>query len=303
MKTNLYKALNDKMALTIRLYARWLLHLIVLLFSVSLLAACAPKTEEEQIAAINRQIAPDGHLTKTHVYIHWPAVYTQPRRNDPGGKEIVPPVTLKIPLEYLGQNLISFENAAKIDLHDAGKTEAKESPTIDYSSRIKALRMQNHQITSIYLRLIPGAKPYVPMLPFKSDSPELAQKKAEHFLNSYAVHIDRNSYFAIPLSERRPNVSAYEKPSQFSCVVEWCFASFGVKGRDAQISGVGEALDHPNLARFNQSNHSLPKIEPNGMPKWQEKVNPTQNQLNNFVVPEYSPEVKDIFPPPDKASP
>jgi len=45
----------------------------VLLLSVFLLTACSPRTEEQQIAAINRSIAPDGHLTKTHLYIHWPA--------------------------------------------------------------------------------------------------------------------------------------------------------------------------------------------------------------------------------------
>jgi hypothetical protein len=311
MKTNLYKALNDKMALTIRLYARWLLRLIVLLFSVSLLSACVPKTEEEQLATINRQIAPDGHLTKTHLYVHWPAVYTKPRRNDPGGKEIVPAITLKIPLEYLGQNLISFENAAKIDLHDAGITKS-ESPTIDYSSRInQALRMHDHQITSIYLRLIPGAKPYVPMLPFKSDPPDVAQKKAGHFLNSYAVIIDKDSFFAIPLSERKQDVSgnkpSYEKPPRLDCIGDdFCHIRFGLKGRMSGIGGVGEGLDHPNLARFNQSNKSAkqpPSPSSNVLPKWHEKLDPAQILVNSFLLSEDSPEAKDIFPNPDKTSP
>ncbi len=279
---------------------------IFLFLSASFLAACASKTEEEQIAAINKRIAPDGHLTKTHLYIHWPAVYTKPRRNDPGGKEIVPPVTLKIPMEYLGQDLISFENAAKIDLHDAGKVEPESSAT-DYISRIKqALLIQNHQITSIYLRLIPGAKPYVPMLPFKSDSPELAQKKAEHFLTSYAVHIDRNNYYANPMSERTPTLSkddtTFEKPPRLTCSPRdyvgriHCTVYFGVEGRSVQIGGDGEALDHPNLAQFNQSNRISPKTEPNGLPKWHIKVDPTQTLLKTFILSEDSPDITDMFP-------
>ena len=88
---------------------------ILLLFSVSYLVACTPKTEEGQIAAINKRIAPDGHLTKTHLYIHWPAVYTQPRRNDPGGKEMVKAITLKIPLEYMGTVLDYPLKSNKID--------------------------------------------------------------------------------------------------------------------------------------------------------------------------------------------
>jgi hypothetical protein len=104
MKTNLNKALSYKMASTIRHYARWLFRLVVLLFSVSLLVACKPKSPERQIASINHYIALDGHLTKTHLYIHWPAQYTKPRRNDPGGKELVPALTLKIPVEYLYQS-------------------------------------------------------------------------------------------------------------------------------------------------------------------------------------------------------
>ena len=280
--------------------------LLLLICSVSLLAACAPKTEEEQIAAINKRIAPDGYVTKTHLYIHWPAVYTKPRRDDPGGKEIVPTVTLKIPMEYLGQNLISFENAAKIDRHDAGKLES-ESSAVDYISRInQAVRMHDRQITSLYLRLIPGAKPYVPMLPFKSDPPELAHKKAGHFLNSYAVIIDRNNYYANPMSERTPILSkddtTFEKPPRLTCSGRdyvgrnHCRVYFGVKGRSVQIGGDSEALDHPNLARFNQSNRILPQTEPNGLPKWHIKVDPTQALFKTFILPEDSTEATDMFP-------
>ena len=288
---------------TKRRNARWLVRLTALFFSVSLLAACAPKTEEEQIAAINKGIAPDGHLTKTHLYIHWPAVYTEARRNDPGGKEIVPAVTLKIPIEYLGQHLISFENAAKIRRHDAGIPETKESSAIDYSSRInQALSIHDHQITRIYLRVQPGAKPYVPLLPYKSDTPEVADLKFNQFVSAYAVHIERNDYFAIPLSDRTEE-NPYEKPPRFDCSLEeYCHVSFGIKGRHVEIRGVGEALDSfykdnvpPSSQKPSKSFQSLPDQIQTGLPKWHEKVDPAQALVNSFVLPEDSLEVKTLF--------
>jgi len=134
--------------------------LLLLICSVSLLVACAPKIEEEQIAAINEQIAPDGHLTKTHLYIHWPAVYTEARRNDPGGKEIVPAITLKIPFEYLGQGSLKIPFVSK---------ERQEALKTNYSHRINtALRVYKNQITSIFLGMQPRAKPDTPMVPYES---------------------------------------------------------------------------------------------------------------------------------------
>lgn len=255
-----------------------------LLVLVTFLAACAPQTEDEQIAGINEMIAPDGYLTKTHLYIRWPAVYTEPRPRFkiPGGVEIVPAITLKIPLEYLGQNVVSFENAAKIERHDAGQKEAETPAKIDYWSRITgALFKQKGFITFVYIRLLPGAKPYVPMLPFKTDPPEIAFKKAEHFLTSYAVHIKRNQYFVLPLAERRPDRSVYYKSPAVSCRDDSCYVSFGVKGRQTLISGAGEGLDHPNLARFNRENKIPPVTPPDGLPKWRVKVDPTQILLNS----------------------
>jgi hypothetical protein len=275
----------------------------LLLLSVSLLMSCSPRTEEQQIAAINRSIAPDGHLTKTHLYIHWPAEYTKPYARDPGGKEIVPAVTLKIPIEYLGQHLISFENAAKIERHDAGKTEPKESSTIDYYSRInQALLIHDHQITSVFLRVQPGAKPYIPELPYKSDSPEVADRKFNQFVSAYAVTIHRNGYFVVPLSERSAATS-YERPPLFDCSPEYCRVSFGVKGRDVQIWGVGEALDsfYKEKAPLSSQKPSKPLSQPlpeqvhTSSPKWHEKVDPAQALLNSFVLPEDSPEVKTLF--------
>jgi hypothetical protein len=269
----------------------------LLLLSVSLLMACSPRTEEQQIAAINRNLAPDGHLTKTHLYIHWPAEYTKPYARDPGGKEIVPAVTLKIPIEYLGQHLISLENAAKIERHDAGVPEPKESLTIDYSSRIKqALRIHDHQITMIFLVLMPGAKPYIPALPYKSDTPEVADRKFNEFVSSYAVHIMRNDYFAVPLSDRTAE-NPYERPPRINCIDTTCFIHFGVKGRGVNIEGVGEALDsfYKEKAPLSSQkpskplSQSLPDQVHTRLPKWHEKVDPAQALVNSFVLPEDSP--------------
>jgi len=274
----------------------------VLLLSVFLLTACSPRTEEQQIAAINRSIAPDGHLTKSHLYIHWPAEYTKPYARDPGGKEIVPAVTLKIPIEYLGQHLISFENAAKIERHDAGKAEPKESSAIDYYSRIKqALLIQEHQITRVYLALMPEAKPYIPELPYKSDSPEVADRKFNQFVSAYAVIIHRNDYFGFALDEKTTENA--EKPPRLSCSFSSCNVDFGVKERDVEIGGVGEALDSfykDNVPASSQKpskplSQSLPNQRQTGLPKWHEKVDPAQALLNSFVLPEDSPEVKTLF--------
>ena len=282
--------------------------IITPIISVALLMACSPRTDEQEIAAINRGIAPDGHLTKTHLYIHWPVVYTKPYARDPGGKEIVPAVTLKIPIEYLGQHLISLENAAKIERHDAGVPEPKESSTTDYYSRInQALRIHDHQITMIFLVLMPGAKPYIPELPYKSDSPEVADRKFNQFVSAYAVHIMRNDYFVVPVSERSA-VTSYERPPLFDCSPEYCRVSFGVKGRDVQIWGVGEALDDFYKEKATLSSQksskplsqSLPEQVHTRLPKWHEKVDPAQALLNSFVLPEDSPEVKALFANPQK---
>lgn len=301
MKTNLYKALNNNMALTIRLYARWLFRLGVLFFSVSLLAACDPKTEEDQIAAINKQIAPDGHLTKTHLYIHWPTVYTEATRNDPVEKEIVPVITIKIPVEYLAQGLFSYKNMLKQRI-PALRNE--DESKIDYASRINvALSIHKHQITMVSLGMQPGAKPYTPMVPYDSDPPNVAQRKLENFFGFYAVHVRRNDYYAVPIRERKRNSSPYNRPPSISCIGTTCYANFGVKGRLAKISGEGEGLENyykTKAARSSQitteaSAHSSSDKGRTSLPTWHEKVDPTQALLNSFILPEDSPEIKGMF--------
>lgn len=56
------------------------------------LAACSPASHEERIADYNKLIAPEGELTPTHLFIKWP---------QPSPQSSLPPVTLKIPVEFL----------------------------------------------------------------------------------------------------------------------------------------------------------------------------------------------------------
>lgn len=271
----------------------------LLLLSISLLMACSPRTEEQQIAAINRSLAPDGHLTKTHLYIHWPAVYTKPYARDPGGKEIVPAITLKIPFEYLGQGVFSYENMLKQKFSQL----RKEETDISYSSRIRtALTINNHEITTVFLGMQPGAKPDTPMVPYDSDPPDVARRKLENFFGFYAVHIRRNDYFAVPLDERTAE-NPYERSPLFACLDTTCRVHFGLKGRDVQISGEGESLENYYKAKADNSAQkmseptlkALPDQGHTDLPKWHAKVDPTQALLNSFILPEDNPEVKGIF--------
>lgn len=274
---------------TIRLYARWLFRLVVILFFGFLVGGLRSKSEEEQIATINRQIAPDGHLTKTHVYIHWPAVYTQPRRNDPGGKEMAKAVTLKIPLEYMGTVL----------------DYPLKSNKIDYFKRLSgALFIQHHYITGVYLSLLPGAKPYTPQLNDKSEPQDVSHTTREYLDSSYSVIIHRNDYSALPLDKRKPtdtDKEIYGKPPRIYCGVSHCEILFGVKGRQVIIDVTKEMN-----AEKNPEQHSKPNTyqDPNGLssslahsglPKWHEKVDPAQALLNSFILPEDSPEIKGMF--------
>jgi hypothetical protein len=276
----------------------WLLCLAILL-----LVACTTKTEENQIASINKRIAPDDYVTKTHLYIHWPAVYTKPRRNNPGGKELIKALTIKIPIEYLARNALSLDKVFKTDSPALLK---KDSITKDYTAIINdALLIQDHLITSIHLRLMPGAKPRLLSLPNKQDTSEEAQRKADDIHSSYAVHIHRDDYHAIPLSDRKPNAtvkeSFYEKPPSFGCIVTSCFANFSLKGRDVQIGGIGESLEHPLKAQTPPEKpvNTFPQMPLNpvsaGLPKWREKVDPAQALLNSFILPEDSTEIKGMF--------
>ena len=267
--------------------------IITPIISVALLMACSPRTDEQEIAAINRGIAPDGHLTKTHLYIHWPVVYTKPYARDPGGKEMIPAITLKIPFEYLVQGVFSYKNMLKQQI----PALRDEDTNINYTSRINvALSIQDHQITMVSLGMQPGAKPDTPMIPYDSDPPDIARRKLENFFGFYAVHIRRNNYHALPMSERKADNSSYEKLPSSNCVPDTnCSVSFGLKGRDVQISGVGESLENyykykAKEAELSAKNAEKPISKPTdneskGLPKWHAKVDPTQALLNSFILP------------------
>jgi hypothetical protein len=260
-----------------------------------------PKTEQDRIDRVNDTLFVDGgYLTKTHLYIHWPAEYTKPSRFDNGGKEIVPALTLKIPLDYLNQDDISWENGVKTFLHDKWGISVEEDPKeVDYISRIhQATFIAEREIMSVYLRLQPGAKPYAPSLAFDDDPPEVKREKLGRFHNSYTVIINGNYHFADQPSERLPNVPAYEAPPEFTCDQDGsntCHLKFGIKGRLVKISGIGEALDPYGLTWFNKKYNIPAQKYPEGVPKWRSKFDPTQALLNSFVLPEDSPEVKKYF--------
>jgi hypothetical protein len=291
MKANLYNALNNIVMPTIGLYARWLFRLVVIFFSLSILTACGSESEQTQLLGINSYIAPEGHLTRTNLYIHWPAEYTKPLRNDPGVKELVPALTLKIPVEYLFQSTVSLDGAATIALHDAGWNQEQTPKTVNYRALInEAISIHDHQITRVYLALQPGAKPHVRELPFKDDPPDVERMKLERFINSYTVIIQGNHYFTTPFNER--------KSPEFSCTQDgenFCHLYFGIHGRMVEIGGIGEALDLPQLIAYNQKNKIAPAPSPSGLPKWRSKFDPTQALLNSFILPEDSPEVKKYF--------
>jgi hypothetical protein len=290
-----------------------------------------PETTEDQIDSINFGIAPQGYLTKTHLYIHWPAEYTKPNTHtkDPGGKEIVPALTLKIPIEYFPWDYLYYDLHRSIFGSDCGdmtkyengcETGSKKG-NLDYKTRIYgALSEGKHEIKSFHLNLITGAKPYSPKPPedfkpisltriieatinimFKKDPSSQENNRIKNFnlelyRNSYVVIVYRDSYFSTPVSENKPEILPYERPPEIECHNDAsCTLEFGLKGRRVHIWGMGEALDRPNGKNIHQTDYSLPKPNPNNLPKWHEKLDPTQTLLNSFVLSEDSDEVKNIF--------
>jgi len=180
----------------------------------------------------------------------------------------------------------------------------EDESKIDYASRINvALSIHKHQITMVSLGMKLGAKPDMPMVPYKSDPPDVAQRKLENFFGFYAVHIRRNSYYALPVKQRTANMSPYEKSPSLSCNGTFCNASFGLKGSDVEIGGEGESLENYYKAKAARSSQMYPKLTPKPLtnkglivlPKWDEKVDPTLALLNSFILPVDSPEIKGMF--------
>ena len=171
------------------------------------LTACTPPTEQERIDAVNKRIAPEGYITKTHLYIDWPALRQ-------GEKVVAEPLKLKIPLEYL---------VPGIRLRPETPTESAEL----------ALSIYDHQITSIALTLQQGAKVHNPLPPGKGLTGDKAKRWIKFFNSAYSVIIERNHYFKIhnsradlmssvsifvsPTHTREPDIDGLERYIQTKC--------------------------------------------------------------------------------------
>ena len=148
----------------------------------------------------------------------------------------------------------------------------------------------------IYLRLQPGAKPNVQMIPFEDDPPDVTDRKLKNFLSSYAVHVKRNTHFSKPFGDGSRDVSSSANPPEFECTIDnSCRLTFGINGRMAEIGGEGEALESYQLVTYNQKNKIASPAYPDGVPKCHAKLDPTQALLNSFILTEDSPEAKKYF--------
>ena len=144
---------------------------VIGVFSILLLSSCSrptdPDRDNRKIAFLNERLAPEGHITKTHLYISWPAEV----RN---GEEIAKPLMLKIPLEYLSHDLFWTGDLLSVD---------------------GSIILQDHKITSVSLRMMPEAQPIVPekYYPVSTDTPAIEKVKAAYFHKAYTVFINRNT--------------------------------------------------------------------------------------------------------------
>lgn len=176
-------------------------------FLTLFLTACVPQTEEERIAAINKRIAPEGFITKTHLYINWPAYTVGDQVKDleeVQGKErykrepeyyqkvLLEPLKLKIPLEYLVPGL----------------TLAAQTPT-EYAEG--SLSIHDHKITMVFLSLLSGAKVYKPLTPDKNLSVEEEKLRTKYFQSRFSVSIERNRRYVAP--QTKPKFSSSAKYS------------------------------------------------------------------------------------------
>ena len=67
-----------------------------------------------------------------------------------------------------------------------------------------ALMIHDHQITSFFIRLLPGAKPYIPLFADKSDLKAIEQQKENYSKTAYSMILARNNYTGRPLAEIKP---------------------------------------------------------------------------------------------------
>lgn len=146
---------------------------LLMLVGFGFLVACGQSTEDDPLISINKLISPDGHLTKTHLYVSWPSI---------AGEVKSQPLKLKIPIEYLVPP--SIKDAAFPD-NLVGYFKGVNSP----------LFIQNHQIVLIHFRLLPGAKPYERVVQKGTDSATDKLNNDQLFEKGYVVTIHRNDAF------------------------------------------------------------------------------------------------------------
>ena len=171
------------------------------------LAACTPPTEQERIDAVNQKIAPEGYLTKTHLYINWPAYTTDDsakaeaeargrKFQSTSPKEVyMEPLKLKIPVEYLAPGLILSNIMPKYPVEYFEKNPI--APLFLTS---------DHTIFNVTLHFSPGAKPYTPVLAGGLytkgyDDPKVEKIKMKYSEEGYSVTINRSSSYFPHVSE------------------------------------------------------------------------------------------------------
>lgn len=141
---------------------RILLSACVLILVASRLSACKPPTEQDRIDAINKHIAPEGYITKTHLYVNWPA-YTVGDQvkgmEEVQGKErykrepeyyqkvLLEPLKLKIPIAYV------------LSPHVDGELPKTEIERLS----VGALLIRDYKILSVSLSMDELAKPAKPI--------------------------------------------------------------------------------------------------------------------------------------------
>lgn len=303
--------------------------LLPLIMSVFVISACSPPDPDRKAAFLNTRIGPEGYITKTHLYVSWPAEF----RDE---EEIAKPLKLKIPLEYLSHDLLWTGDLLSID-HPVSFHDGK--------------------ITTIYLRMMPEAQPIVPekYYPSSTDTPEMEKVKAAYFHKSYSVHISRNAtkvpentrstentiqvsnvagleryvqltcYDLTELKNRggvdyqralselsgkakddlspancisdrnhlflqSPQGTSFEKAISVSCIVLLCKVDFRLKNRTGSMVVAEENPQAMFTDKIQAMKPPQPYKQPmldeiwTDLPRWQQRVDPTMQLLNSFVI-------------------
>lgn len=149
---------------------------LIFLIMILTITSCAPQTDEERIAAINKRIAPEGYLTRTHLHVNWPAEYV-------GDRLVAKPLKLKIPLEYFSAQA------------NYGEERPKNFEIFENLSGWP-LFIQNYKIINIAI-VLDGNKPHIPVLVSKvkvGESKEVSDKRNAIIRNSIISQMYNMTY-------------------------------------------------------------------------------------------------------------